>query len=368
MYAILRLMANMPYASPRLGGVSLPWIVLAYALLLLLPSARTSRLSRCGVMGGSLVMALWLAWPSLFPDGRGELQVTFLDVGHGDASFIRFPRGTTMLIDGGGSSQGDFDVGERVVAPFLWHTRVRRIDYVVATHPHPDHAKGLAYIFKGFHVGQFWDNGAPLHSSWYGTLREQAGLGGLYRDVVADGLTGMTIDGVHLEVLHPTLAFQPRGQSGPRTREDRGENNRSLVLKLVYGGVSFLFTGDIEQEAEGFLLQTGRDVGATVLKAPHHGSRTSSSEAFVQGVKPRVAVFSVPRDSRFGHPYPAVVERYRLLDALVFRTDEHGAITIRTDGQSVRIEPYTGLPVTLPHMVTQHLAETTLSSPAAAPR
>jgi competence protein ComEC len=175
---------------------------------------------------------------------------------------------------------------------------------VVATHPHPDHAKGLPFIFKDFRVRQFWDNGAPLRSSWYGSLREQAMRQGLYRDVIADGLRRVTVDGVHLEVLHPTLAFQPRTQSGRRTPEDRGENNHSLVLKLIYGSVSFLFTGDIEQEAEAFLVQTGRDVSATVLKVPHHGSRTSSSEAFLQAVSPRIAVFSVQRESRFGHPAP----------------------------------------------------------------
>jgi competence protein ComEC len=368
MYMLLRQMVGIPYAAPRLGGVSLPLIVLAYGLFLLLPSARVSRLCRWGVAGGSLVLVLWSAWPALIPDGRGELQVTFLDVGHGDASFIRFPQGTTMLIDGGGSARGDFDVGERVVAPFLWHKRVRTVDYVVATHSHPDHAKGLPFILKYFRVRQFWDNGATLHSPWYTMLREQAVGGGLYRDVVSAGLARVSIDGVRLDVLHPTLAFQSQAQLGARTPEDRGENNRSLVLKLGYGDVSVLFTGDIEQEAEAFLLQTGCDVGATVLKVPHHGSRTSSSEAFVRAVNPRVAVFSVQRDSRFGHPHAMVVERYQASGAHVLRTDAHGAISLRTDGQSLWVEPFIGQPAVLPSAAPHQLVETVPSSPSVAPR
>jgi competence protein ComEC len=283
----------------------------------------------------------------MFPYGRGELQVTFLDVGHGDASFIRFPQGTTMLIDGGGSYRDDVDIGERVVAPFLWHQRVRRVDYAVASHPHPDHAKGLGVILRDFRVREFWDNGAQEPSSWYSTLRQMAIDQRIYRDMSVHGLEARTIDGVRLELLHPTAAFQPPKRQ-PRVGENRDENNRSLVLKLTFGRISVLFTGDIEQEAERFLLQTNRDLRSTVFKVPHHGSQTSSLESFVRAVNPRAAVFSVQRDSRFGHPHPTVVERYRKLDALVFRTDIHGAITIRTDGHSVWIEPHIGQPAILP--------------------
>jgi hypothetical protein len=168
-----------------------------------------------------------------------------------------------------------------------------------------------------------------------------------------------------VELLHPSASFQPH-MKRRGVGEDAGENNRSLVLKLTYGAISVLFTGDIEQEAESFLLQTGHDLRATILKVPHHGSRTSSSEAFVRAVNPSVAVISVQRDSRFGHPHPAVVERYRRLGALILRTDEFGAITIRTDGQSVWVEPFVGRPVALSAPVTHRLVET-LTSPSPAP-
>lgn len=366
MYGVIRFFAALPYAAPYIGAVSLPTVMLAYAALLLLPYSPRHRIARWGSIGGAVMVSIWLAWPWLFPAGRGQLLVTFLDVGHGDASFIRFPHGTTMLIDSGGSYRDDIDIGARVVAPFLRHTRVRRLDYLVATHPQSDHAKGFGVILRDFRVGQFWDNGAPLRSEWYGALRDVAVQRGIYQDVVAEGYTAPVIDGVHLELLHPSATFQPpTKRRGDRT--DVGENNRSLVLKLTYGVISFLFTGDIEQEAESVLLQTSNGLRATVLKVPHHGSRSSSTDAFVRAVDPRVAVFSVQRDSRFGHPHPTVVERYRTLGARIFRTDEHGAITVRTDGRSVWIEPYSGGPAVLGPPVTPRVAETH-TPPAAAPR
>jgi competence protein ComEC len=339
MYGVIRFFATLPYAAPYVGAVSLPTVILAYTALLLLPYSPRHHIARWGTIGGAVMVSVWLAWPWLFPAGRGQLLVTFLDVGHGDASFIRFPHGTTMLIDSGGSYRDDIDMGARVVAPFLRHTRVRRLDYVVATHPQADHAKGFGAILRDFRVGEFWDNGALLRSEWYGALRDVAVQRGIYQDVVAKGYTTTVLDGVHLQLLHPSATFQPQTRRRG-AREDAGENNRSLVLKLTYGAISFLFTGDIEQEAESVLVQTSDDLRANVLKVPHHGSRTSSSDAFVRAVDPVVAVFSVQRDSRFGHPHPMVVERYKGLGAHVFRTDTHGAITVRTDGQSLWVEPY----------------------------
>jgi competence protein ComEC len=368
MYALIVFFAAIPYAAPRVGAVSLPIVVLAYASVLLPFYGQRYRPARWGAVASATAVGVWLSWPWVLSDGRNQLQVTFLDVGHGDASFIRFPQGTTMLIDGGGSYRDDVDIGERVVAPFLWYQRVRQLDYVVATHSHPDHAKGLGTILRDFRVRQFWDNGAQQPPAWYSTLRQTAIEQRIYRDLGVTGLEAHTIDDVRLELLHPSAAFQPPPERRRRVGEDRGENNRSLVLKLTYGAVSVLFTGDIEQEAERFLLESSRDLRATIVKVPHHGSRTSSTEPFVRAVNPWVAVFSVQRDSRFGHPHPAVVERYRKLDALVFRTDRHGAVTVRTDGHSVWVEPHIGEPVVLPAPMTRHLAEMITPPPAAGPQ
>jgi competence protein ComEC len=347
MYALIRAFAALPYAAPHTGAVALPVVLLAYATVLLLPYGRHHRLARWGTLAGALMVSIWLTWPWLFPAGRGQLQVTFLDVGHGDASFIRFPQGTTMLIDGGGSYRDDVDIGERVVAPFLRHHRVRQVDYVAATHAHPDHARGLGSILQDFRVQEFWDNGAKEPALWYRLMRQRAVERGIYRQLSAGGSALGSVDGVRLDLLHPSVAFQPRVKRRGHTL-DADENNRSLVLKLTYGGVSFLFTGDIEQEAERFLLQSHGNLQSTILKVPHHGSRTSSSAAFVHAVNPRVVVFSVQRDSRFGHPHASVVERYREHGAHLLRTDVHGAISLRTDGRAIWIEPLLGEGLELP--------------------
>jgi competence protein ComEC len=367
MYTLIAFFAATPYAAPRLGMVALPVIVLAYGTLVLMPYSRVCRAARWGAITGVVVIVAWLTWPWLMPERSGQLEVTFLDVGQGDASVIRFPRGSAMLIDGGGSYRDDFDVGARVVAPFLWYQGMRRVDYVVATHPHPDHAKGLGYILSDFRVRQFWDNGDQSTAPWYDKLRQMAMAQHMYRNVGHNGPAAVTIDGVALELLHPTPTFQPhmkrRGSS-----EDAAENNRSLVVKLTYGAISILFTGDIEQEAERFLLQSGHNLRATILKVPHHGSRTSSSEPFVRAVNPNVAVISVQRDSRFGHPHPVVVDRYTALGTHILRTDAHGAITIRTDGHTVSIKPYMGRPLVLPSIATPQLAEIIPASPPATRR
>jgi competence protein ComEC len=367
LYALVRFFASLPYAAPRIGLVSLSSIALAYGTLLLIPHLRSSRLARWSAVGGVVLVGLFLTWSWVLPEGRGHLQVTFLDVGQGEASFLRFPNGTTMLIDGGGSMRDDFDIGERVVAPFLWAERIRHVDYVVATHPHPDHAKGLLFILKNFPIQQFWDNGAPLASSWYSALREEAIRRGVYRDVVAEGFTAVTIDGVRLELLHPTVTFQPQVTRHSRTQEDHSENNRSLVLKLTAGSFGFLFPGDIEQEAETFLLQTGRDVKATVLKAPHHGSLTSSGDAFLRAVSPSAVVFSVGRDNRFHHPAAAILERYEAMGIRIFRTDLDGAITFQTDGGSLWVDTLTGRRAAVAVRPEQPLPEALIRGPGVGP-
>jgi competence protein ComEC len=215
MYTLIAFFAAIPYAAPRVGAVSLPVVVLAYTSFLLPLYGRRHPLARWGAVASAIAAATWLGWPWTFPHGRGELRVTFLDVGHGDASFIRFPQGATMLIDGGGSYRDDVDIGERVVAPFLWHQRVRRVDYVVASHPHPDHAKGLGVILRDFRAREFWDNGAREPAAWYRALRQTAIDRRIYRDLRVNGLDAHTVDGVRLELLHPTAAFQPRQSAGP---------------------------------------------------------------------------------------------------------------------------------------------------------
>lgn len=273
----------------------------------------------------SLVLALHLS---------GNLKVTFLNVGQGDGIFIRFPGGHTMLIDGGGMPRGDFDVGRVLVAPFLLKRRVGRINTMVLSHPHPDHFGGLAHIAENFAVDEFWSSGFPGQGANFKRLQAALRSKGLSRRRFQAGSPTVFIGGVKVRVLHPLLP----GDSMTPYYDELDANNNSLVLMLEYGRVRILLTGDIEKYAEEILLERQSDLKSTVLKAPHHGSRSSSTRSFLKAVDPQVIIYSVGEGNQHRFPHHKVLERSWQKGRLLLRTDRDGAITIETDGRTVEIE------------------------------
>jgi competence protein ComEC len=261
------------------------------------------------------------------------LFVTFIDVGQGDSAFIRFPEGKTMLIDGGGFPNGDFDTGKNIVTPFLLGQGVWRIDYLVLTHPHPDHYYGLRYIAKNFSIREFWTNGDTVDDPCFLELGKILAQ----RKVIVRKLNSsspeMLIQGVSMGILHPPPAYSGSGQG-----LDARLNNNSLVIKLSYGGIGFLFSGDIGVDAEKMLLLTGKDLSADVFKIPHHGSTTSSSIPFINSVGPRVAICSVGFRNPFNLPHLIVLERFQKKGCAIYRTDLNGAVTIATEGKELQVQ------------------------------
>ncbi len=265
--------------------------------------------------GGTVaVLLVWLAVASL-PDGR--LHVAFLDVGQGDAIFITTPGGRQILIDGGPSPTALLsEMGRQM--PF-WD---RSLDIVVNTHPEADHLLGLPTALERYRVSQVIlpdvDADTPLYAVWQSALADEEAT-------VTRARAGMRLssgDGVEVEVLHPGAA--PAGDH---------LNDHSVVLRLTLGRVSFLLPGDIGADVEQGLVAGGRSLAATVIKAPHHGSDTSSSPAFLAAVDPQVAVISVGADNRFGHPAPGILQRYAEYGIPVLRTDEMGSVEFITDGE-----------------------------------
>jgi competence protein ComEC len=277
---------------------------------------------------------------------KGELEVVFLDVGQGDAAFVRFPGGTTMMIDSGGLIQfrqaGAFDesafrqdlpsIGEKVVSKYLWWRGLNRIDYLVATHTHTDHIEGFHDVIKNFSSGCLILSGIPTDDEQYDQLTRQARAVGLPLRVWSQG-ESITIEGVRIETLWP-----PAQKPTPKQLD----NNRSLVLRLSYGSRTILLAGDIEVEAERELAESGIDLSSDVLKSPHHGSRTSSSIEFLKQVRPKFAIISAPRRSRFNHPHLEVIDRYCRSGILTYQTGLTGAITVLTDGEKLSINPLAG--------------------------
>jgi competence protein ComEC len=273
----------------------------------------------CGlVLGGSLTWRLVLA-----PRWDPALTVTFLDVGQGDAALVELPGGATLLVDGGGSFDPGFDPGAQVLVPWLERHGVRRLDAVVLTHPHPDHANGLAAVVARFPTKEVWTSGARSRLPGVVRLREAAAQRGAPLVRPHELVAGPA----RVEVLHPLVDGEVRVPPA------WSENDGSIVLRITYGGRSVLLTGDIEARAEARLVDSGRSLAADVLKAPHHGSRTSSTPRFVERVRPGVVVFSVGDQNRWGFPAPAVDARWRAAGARTYRTDRDGAVTVRIDAR-----------------------------------
>jgi competence protein ComEC len=259
-----------------------------------------------------------------------RLVVTFLDVWQGDAAFIRTPGGRTMLIDGGnrGNEYSAFDGGLDVIIPFLETYGIEQLDLVVGTHPHNDHIGGLVSVLERIPVKRYMDPGMTYTSETYLRLMELVEEKGIEYSI---GKRGEVVP------LDPAVQLQVLGPKSIHTRTFSDVNNASLVLRLVYRRVSFLFAADIEIEAERDLIAFGAGLRSTFLKIPHHGSDTSSSELFRRRVQPAAGIISVGAHNKFGHPSVKVINAYRKAGTRIYRTDYHGNITVVTDGSAYTI-------------------------------
>jgi competence protein ComEC len=241
-----------------------------------------------------------------------------------------------MLIDGGGLPEDRFDIGKNVIAPFLWNKKIRRIDYLVLTHPDPDHFKGLNFIAAHFSIGQFWESGLRSDSEFYSGLEKTL----LKKEVKTFSLNEKTpckiINGVQLSFFNPPGKVE-LDRIGRMTSFF---NNHSLVMKLQFKNMKVLLAGDIEKEVEYRLMREGYSLRADILKVPHHGSSSSSTPYFLQRVNPNDAILSVGERNIGRLPHPEVLKRYEELGIKIFRTDRHGAIRVITDGDSVKIIPF----------------------------
>ena len=273
-----------------------------------------------------------------------DLTVTVIDVGQGNSTLVRFPRGENMLIDGGGFSKGSFDVGKGVVAPFLYHQRINHIGTAVLSHPHPDHLLGLIYILNHFNVHEIWQTPLPVNPEIYPEWESAITANHIKTRLLNNTAGEKNINGVRIKILWPPDNLH---QSGDKLSHDE-ENDSSMVMKITYGSVSFLFPGDISSDVENFLVRSGADLKSDVLIIPHHGSKHSSSAEFIRAVGCRYAVVSAGKSNVFRHPHPSVLQRYRQAGVYIFRTDCDGAVTFKTDGHYLRTETFVRKALNIP--------------------
>lgn len=257
----------------------------------------------------------------------GLLKAAFIDVGQGGSTLIDFPGGIRMLIDGGGFHDERFDTGRHVLAPFLWHEKISRIDIVVLSHPHPDHLNGLLYVLEHFKVREVWSNGDIENSDAFDRFREIIEKKGIPHRVMSRDSRPVMIGDAGIRVLHPR---------GGTEDGDLDTNDRSLVLKITYGDVSILLPGDVSETVESRLIGRKTGLRSRILVAPHHGSFRSSSIPFIRKVSPETVIFFCGTANVMGLPNPVVLERYRHQGCRIFRTDRNGAVRIGTDGMDIR--------------------------------
>ncbi|MCJ7784895.1 MAG: DNA internalization-related competence protein ComEC/Rec2, partial [Desulfobacterales bacterium] len=333
---VLAFFASLPFASFFVSTPTVFEIVLFYSLLFLVAHFRKGKKIRYLFAGLCIIFACDLAYWNLKDSFQKDLKLTFIDVGHGDSIFIEFPKGKKMLIDGGGLYEDRFDIGKNVIAPFLWKKKIRRIDTLVLTHPDPDHLKGLNFIASQFSIGQFWDNGYQTQSEPYLQLKKILSGKRIKIRSLNEETSPQIIDGVEVSVLNPPA----RNATQRKVEHLRDLNNSSLVIKLRFRNVSVLLAGDVGKEAEEWMLRKAYPLRADILKIPHHGSSSSSSLPFLDRVKPTYAILSVGERNIARLPHPDVLKRYLQLGSRILRTDQHGAITVTTDGKNIEVKTF----------------------------
>ncbi len=267
-----------------------------------------------------------------------DLRITAIDVGQGSATLLECPQGKIMLVDGGGFSDNTiFDMGARVIAPILWRKKIMRIDTLILTHPNSDHLNGLLYVADHFKIGRIWSNGESAATKGYADFLRIIKNRNIpvpdYRQIPRF----QNRHDIHVSLLYPPADFLSR----KKTERWRVVNNNSLVLKIRYGAISFLFPGDIMERAEADLVdRNGERLKSTVLFSPHHGSRYSSTPDFLEKVSPEIVVISSGWRNRTGSPHASVLKRYRERGCRTYNTAVQGAITMKTDGRALQVTPF----------------------------
>lgn len=317
-YRTVELFAAIPGAEVHCPSPSPLFVMALFGLLTAWYFIR-SRL----LLAGTVASCLLLIVPFFTPTDMKRTTVDFLDVGQGDCTLVRLPGGKIVLIDAGGASRDRFDMGRRTVAPFLWDRGIRRLDVVILSHYNADHAGGMPYLMRHFEIGEIWEGVGQT----YNPLRQEImRLAGEHRIPVRRVKRGDHIDlsGTFVDILNP-----PRHSVDPDNA-----NSRSIVVRIATPEMSVLFTGDADEAAETAMVDILSPTD--VIKVPHHGSRTSSSEASLKQIRPAVAVVSIGRYNSFGHPAPEVMARYSEIGSRIYRTDRDGALRLIAEKQADR--------------------------------
>ena len=322
-YELTALIARLPASSVYFPTLQPIAAALYYLAIFLLIKFKPDKILLLKTVGAVLIIVLPI---SFLVDRNDQLKVHFIDVHQGDCALLITPNGRAAMFDTGGVREHTFDVGGRVVVPYLKHFGVTKLDYIFLSHSHEDHCEAVGSILKKIPVDHIITSHEPLsfYANAFGMSETDPDL-----NVLRPAIDGETfdLDGVTIDVIY-----------SPPFNAGGGANEFSNVYRARYGQASFLFTGDLIVEGEREILN--RNIKSTVLKVGHHGSTTSSSEEFISAVEPQYAVFCVGANNTFGHPRPQIVDRFKSFGVAIKRTDIDGAIIFSTDGRELRLSTY----------------------------
>ena len=273
-----------------------------------------------------VTLTAWV-WSPYAGPRNGEIKVSYLDVGQGDAILFQLPGPKIILVDGG-TGPPRLDMGRTVIAPYLWDHGITHIDLMVITHPQFDHMGGLAYVIREFSVDTIWTNGKTRDAEFYqqftAELITARGRQDIKERQVKRDTEPLSIGTCHIHILNPNTTYH-------------SQNDHSIVFRLSCGPHSFLLTGDVEHNALYDLRQFPALNRARVLKVPHHGAATSIDIDFLQQVDPELAIISVGKRNRYGHPSREMLSAYHAMNIPIYRTDRDGAIIVQTMGQQLSV-------------------------------
>lgn len=258
-----------------------------------------------------------ISFDNVITTPKGTLAVHFLDIGQGDSIFIELPNSQTMLVDAGENYYGEGIIN------YIYDCGYKKLDYLVATHPHSDHIGSMSYIVRHMDIDAVYMPKVSTTTKTYENLLDSISNKGLKIKTVMAGTRILDIDELEIDILAPVEIYE----------DDL--NNCSVILKITYKDRSFLLTGDAEKkEFEDVYL----DMSADVLKVAHHGSSTSTTEEILEKIKPEIAVISLGEDNEYGHPHKSTLKLLNNIDCDIYRTDEDKTVKISTDGENLEVE------------------------------
>lgn len=318
----------LPGAFTEVYQISNFWIFVYAGGLLILFNLNSQRVRNFAVIYILIIANLWI-WQKAFEEEK-SFEITFIDVGQGDAILLNFFDEHHILIDAG-MRNPYFDNGRRVVAPFLKRHGIHKLDAVVLSHADSDHLGGFPYILRNFEIGEVWDNGLTKDTRVFREYTHLIDSLHIPHRILRTGDIITDFAPVQIFVMHPSDDFINHGYSA---------NDASLSLKISYGEIDFMTLGDIEKNGERYMSRFGDLLQSEILKVSHHGSTTSSSEEFLDFVKPYLSVISVGQSNKFGHPREEILQRLEERNIPIVRTDLQGAVILQTDGKNISIQAW----------------------------